>query len=95
MLSTIEKNTTDKLRGEHRGYVAAIDAALSSLKIALASEKDFRRQCQLESPEYYGNSPSLKWPIQMTTNDKKPCELGNTWRAWVRRCGLLEFEKGA
>lgn len=87
MQAIIEKSTTDKLRSEHRACVAAIEYALSSLENSLQDEQDFRRRCQLEAPAYHANCPKLKWPIKLS-NWHGPA--GRTWRAWVRRCGLLD-----
>ena len=93
MQATIEKNTTDKLRDEHRAYVAAIDSALSGLEIALTNEQDFRRRCQCDEPAFFANCPALKFSIKFTTNKSKPFQFCTEWRRWVCGCNLLAEER--
>ena len=59
------------LQAEHRQHVVAIDTALTQLETALTAEKDFRRRCQVEDPEFFADLPSLKFGIKLSTNAEK------------------------
>ena len=87
-MTTLEKDTTD-LQAEHCDCITAIDAALSQLEKALTGEKEFRRRCQCDHPEFHTNMPGLKFPIVLSTNKAKPFQFITEWRIWVRHCRLL------
>ena len=76
MTTTNQTTLTD----EHRDFVQAIDAALSSLETALSNEEKFRVRVHKDEPECDATLPALKFPIVLSSNPAKPFDLITAWR---------------
>ena len=95
MQSTIEKNTTDKLRAEHRRCVKDISGALAQLEDALVCEKDFRAKLHADNPKFAATIGPLKLADHIKlcpTGSRESYAYIHEWRANVRSRGLLEEE---
>ena len=78
---------TTRSNTDHGKCVTAICDALEQLQDAILSEEDCRARIQADDPEAAAKIPSLKFPIQLSSNAAKPFAKISDWRRWSASCG--------